>query len=651
MCGIAGFISCKANGDKDEPCNIIETMTAAISHRGPDDTGIWVDERKGLSLGHRRLSIMDVSQAGHQPMVSPCGKYVITFNGEIYNYRAIRKKIDSEENGFPWRGNSDTEVILASISKWGFLRALNEFVGMFAFAVWDRTDEVLYLVRDRIGEKPLYYGWSSDVFLFGSELKPLCVHPSWRGEIDRDVLGLYFRNNYVPAPYSIYKNIFKLPPGTFLKFNLQGMKPGELPEPIQYWSLLEAARHGISNPFPGTDQEAISELETHLKEAVCGQMISDVPLGAFLSGGVDSSAVVALMQSQSTKPIRTFTIGFQDIAYNEALYAKSVAKHIGTDHTDAYVTPEECMSVIQKLPKLYDEPFADSSQIPTYLVCKLARQSVSVSLSGDGGDEFFLGYNRHVQLDRLQKLFKIIPSAARNFISAGLDMVPASLMESILRKRKHGILADQVQKFAEIITKSDHAEMYQTLTKFWEYPSEIVLDSKERQSLLTDKTMWPVFTNALHQLMYIEQMTSLPDDMLVKVDRAAMGLGLETRVPFLDHRLIEFSWRLPLSMKYRDGLSKWILRQVLYKYVPSPLIERPKAGFGIPIDVWLKGPLRDWAEELLRESRLRNEGYLNANLVSAKWSEHIAGKKKWQPHLWGVLMFQAWLENSKQAIG
>lgn len=624
---------------------LLEKMSAALSHRGPDDAGIWIDESRGLALGHRRLSIMDLSQAGHQPMASHCGRYIIIFNGEMYNYQTIRNRID-ESGKIAWRGNSDTEVILAAISRWGIVDALKEFVGMFAFAIWDREDEALYLIRDRMGEKPLYYGWSSGVFLFGSELKPLCSHPAWRGDIDRDVLGLYFRNNYVPSPYSIYENIYKLPPGTFLKLNLKSTAPDELTEPAQYWSLCEAAQRGISNPFPGTDEDAISELDRHLREAIVGQMISDVPLGAFLSGGVDSSAIVALMQSQSPKPVRTYTIGFEDVAYNEANYANAVAKHLGTDHTEVYVTPEECMSVIPELPTLYDEPFADSSQIPTYLVCKMARQHVSVCLSGDGGDEIFLGYNRHVQLDRLQRLFKKIPLPARKLISAGLNVVPAAWMEWILRKRKYGILADQIQKIADIIGKSDPAEMYQTLTKFWEYPSKIVLGSHEKQSLLTDKTLWPDFANVLHIIMYVEQMTSLPDDMLVKVDRAAMALGLETRVPFLDHRLVEFSWRLPLAMKCRDGLSKWILRQILYKHVPSSLIERPKSGFGIPIDIWLKGPLRDWAEELLNETRLKNEGYLNSALVRSKWEEHIQGKKKWQPHLWGVLMFQAWLENN-----
>jgi asparagine synthase (glutamine-hydrolysing) len=641
MCGIIGFIDRAIQ----YPEQILKRMTDAITHRGPDDEGIWHDRYTGVGLGHRRLSILDLSPAGHQPMISQCGRYVIVFNGEIYNFRTIRKKIQKEFDGTIWHSSSDTEVVLQAIVLWGLPKALKEFVGMYAFAILDRADEALYLVRDRMGEKPLYYGWSSKVFLFGSELKPLCFHPSWRGEIDKDVLGLYFRNNYVPSPFSIYKNIFKLPPGTFLRITLNNISPGQLPEPIHYWSLLEVADNGIRNPFPGTDQEAISELDTYLKEAISGQMISDVPLGAFLSGGVDSSAIVALMQSQSPKPIRTFTIGFHDIAYNEANHANSVAQYVGTDHTESYVTPEECMAVIPELPRLYDEPFADSSQIPTYLVCKLARQSVTVSLSGDGGDEVFLGYNRHVQLDRLQMLFKNIPLSVRKLISRGLNTLPASLMELILRKKKYGILADQVQKIADILTRSDPVEMYQILTKFWEYPSKIVLGSNEKQSLLTDKTIWPDFANLLHRIMYIEQMTSLPDDMLVKVDRAAMGLGLETRVPLLDHRLVEFSWRLPLRMKYRDGLSKWILRQILYKYVPNSLIERPKSGFSIPIDIWLKGPLRDWAEELLNENRLKNEGYLNSNMVRSKWAEHIEGKKKWHPHLWGVLMFQAWLDN------
>lgn len=648
MCGIVGF--CDRNGRRTAGTlrQSLGGMVSKISHRGPDSAGYWIDESVGLALGHRRLSIMDVSQAGQQPMMSQCERYIITFNGEIYNYRNIRNKIDKEQDGYLWRGSSDTEVILAAISVYGLINAVTEFVGMFAFALWDRVDEVLYLVRDRIGEKPLYYGFSAGVFMFGSELKPLRVHPAWQGEIDRDVLGLYFRNNYVPAPFSIYKNIFKLPQGTYLKLNIQNMSSGLLPEPINYWSLLKAAQYGINHPFSGTDEDAISELDKYLKTAISGQMISDVPLGAFLSGGVDSSVVVSLMQAQSTQPIRTFTIGFQDVAYNEATYANAVAKHIGTSHTELCLTPEDCMSIIPELPVLYDEPFADSSQIPTHLVCKLARQNVAVCLSGDGGDEVFLGYNRHIQLARLQRVFKVMPLTVRQLIAASLNNLPASFIELILRGKKFGLLADQVQKIASIIDREDPSDMYQLLTQFWEYPSAIVLGSHEKQTLLTDKSLWPDFAEYLHSIMYVEQMTSLPDDMLVKVDRAAMGVSLETRVPFLDHRLIEFSWSLPFKMKYRDGLTKWLLRQILYKYVPSSLIERPKAGFGIPIDVWLKGPLRDWAEELLNERRLRNDGFLNAKILRGKWIEHLEGKKKWQPHLWGVLMFQSWLDQQKK---
>ncbi len=648
MCGISGFVDPDKSTSKDKLLDVISRMTDTISHRGPDDSGVWVDKSKGIALGHRRLSIMDVSQSGHQPMETRCGRYIIIFNGEIYNYRAIRNKIDNESESISWQGNSDTEVMLAAISRWGLSRALKEFVGMFAFALFDKAGEILYLVRDRIGEKPLYYGWSSGIFLFGSELKPFRAHPAWRGDIDRDVLGLYFRNNYIPAPYSIYKNIFKLPPGTILALNINRLAAYELPKPDQYWSLLDIAQKGINNPFEGDDQEAISELDKYLKEAISGQMISDVPLGAFLSGGVDSASIVALMQSLSSKPIRTFTIGFHDKAYDEASYARPVAEYIGTDHTEACITPGDCISVIPKLPALYDEPFADSSQIPTFLVCYMARQSVAVSLSGDGGDEVFLGYNRHIHLDRLQRVFKRIPLPLKKLISTSLDTLPASLTEFFLRKKKYGILADQVQKTAGIIAKRDPSEMYQNLTQFWNYPGEIVLDSKERQSLLTDKMLWPDFANLLHKIMYIEQMTSLPDCMLVKVDRAAMGLGLEMRVPFLDHRLVEFSWRLPLIMKYRNGLSKWILRQILYKHVPRYLIERPKSGFSIPIDVWLKGPLRDWVEDLLDETRLKNQGYLNVNMVRAKWFEHLEGKKKWQQHLWSVLMFEEWLEYNRK---
>ena len=638
MCGFAGYLgsSAQSNGE------FLEKMGNAIARRGPDDSGIWFDVVAGIGLSHRRLAILDLSPAGHQPMQSANGRYVIAFNGEVYNYLILRKELAG--CGHRFKGSSDTEVVLTAFSQWGIESTLKKLVGMFAFGLWDRQERTLYLVRDRMGEKPLYYGWSGSAFLFGSELKALCAHPQWRGEIDRDVLSLFFRLNYVPTPYSIYKGIYKLLPGTYLQVSVDGLHAGYLPTPINYWSLQLAAEEGTMNPFEGTDKEAIEELHVLLKSAVAGQIISDVPIGAFLSGGIDSSLIVALMQAQSSLPVKTFTIGFDDVAYNEAEYAKAVAEHLGTEHNEIYVTPQQAIAVIPRLPELYDEPFADSSQIPTFLVSQFARQSVTVSLSGDGGDEVFCGYNRHVFLNAIWAAIGWMPKQLRGVLAAALRACPEQWTEAILRRRKFGVLSDQIQKLGSILGMDTPELMYRRLTSFWDNPTALVSNSIEPPTLLSERHRWPILPNVLDVLLYLESVTSLPDDMLVKLDRAAMGVSLETRMPLLDHRVVEFSWRLPLSMKLRNGVGKWILRQVLYQYVPRSLIERPKSGFGIPIDTWLKGPLRPWAEDLLDENRLRREGYLNPGLVREKWTEQLSGRHKWHPHLWGVLMFEAWLE-------
>lgn len=645
MCGITGYVDMSRTQTAEQLEANVERMTSCLRHRGPDSGGIWVDARAGIALGHRRLAILDLSPAGQQPMVSANSRYVITYNGEVYNHQTIRKELAAL--GHRFLGTSDTEVMLQAFSEWGVEASLKKFVGMFAFGLWDSVSSKLYLVRDRMGEKPLYYGWSGNVFLFGSELKALRAHPQWRNEINRDVLTLFFRYNYIPAPYSIYKGIFKLPPGTFLSLEINDLKPGSLTDPMHYWSLQRVAEEGTRHQFSGTETEAIAELNLLLKEAVSGQMVADVPLGAFLSGGVDSSTVVALMQAQSTKPVKTFAIGFHDIAYNEVEYARAVAKHLGTDHTELYVTPEQAMDIIPYLPSLYDEPFADSSQIPTYLLAKLTRKYVTVSLSGDGGDEVFCGYNRHVQLSRIWRIIKNVPKPLRRSLATLLCVPPASWSDTILRQKKTGVLADQVQKLSSILGMDDPEQMYLRLTYFWEKPASLVLNSSEPCTILSERDRWPALPSFLDRLLYLESATSLPDDMLVKVDRASMGVSLEMRVPLLDHRIVEFSWRLPLSMKLRNGVGKWVLRQLLYQYVPQTLIERPKAGFGMPIDVWLKGPLRDWAEGFLNEDRLEREGYLNPDIVKSHWVEHLKGRRKWQQHLWGILMFQAWLESQK----
>ncbi len=656
MCGISGFIDLSLQTSSDKLQAIADSMADTLRHRGPDDRGTWVDERAGIALGHRRLSIVDLSTAGHQPMHSACRRYVMVFNGEIYNYKEIRSELKNMDCCLPWRGHSDTEVMLAAISKWGLDGALKRFVGMFAFALFDREKRVLYLVRDRLGEKPLYYGRMGDVLLFGSELKALRAHPAWQGEISREALTLFLRYNYVPTPYSIYNGVYKLTPGTILSFEAEDQKigHGEDWSIKPYWQARQIAETGVADPFTGNDADAIALLDRQLRDSISAQMVADVPLGAFLSGGVDSSTVVALMQVQSHRPVRTFTIGFHEDGYNEAEYADAVAMHLGTDHTSLYVTPQEVMNVIPNLPAMYDEPFSDSSQIPTFLVSELAKQHVAVSLSGDGGDELFAGYTRHFWSWRLWQKFGWVPKSLREIISMLLisltpeqwdiafkkfgSLLPKSLMQSNPGYKLH--------KLSEVLSVASMDDMYYGLISNWKFPSSIVVGGSEPVTVTTDREQWVNLDDSIMRMMFLDLMSYLPDDILVKVDRAAMNVGLESRVPFLDHRVVELAWRIPLSMKIRNGQGKWLLRQILYKYVPQELIERPKAGFAIPIDAWLKGPLRDWAEGLLAEERLRNEGFLNPIPIREKWLEHLSGAHNWHHHLWNVLMFQAWLQDS-----
>jgi len=649
MCGLAGMFGLKAL-DKPNVSSVTRQMIAQLHHRGPDDQGVWCDTDAGIALGHRRLSILDLSPEGHQPMHSACGRYVIAFNGEVYNFGEIKAVLEKQGAGPAWRGHSDTEVVLAAISAWGLRQALARFVGMFAFALWDRLEHCLYLSRDRLGEKPIYYGWCGNVFLFGSELKALRAHPAWRGEIDRDALALYFRHNYVPTPYSIYRGVFKLVPGTYLQLTAEEAQKQYLPQPVTYWSVKHVAEEGTNRLFRGDEGEAASQLEQLLREAVAGQMVADVPLGAFLSGGIDSSTVVALMQAQSRRPVKTFTIGFYEQGYDEAEYAREVAKHLGTDHTELYVTPEEAMAVIPRLPDLYDEPFSDSSQIPTFLVSQLARRHVTVSLSGDGGDELFAGYNRYFWGRNIWKMVGWMPEALRGTGARVLtavspqvwDRVFTSVRPFLPAKINQRMPGDKLHKLAEILATNSPEAMYRCLVSHWKSPTSVVLHADEPPTILTDKAQRADLLDFTQRMMYLDMMTYLPDDILVKVDRASMGVSLESRVPFLDHRVVEFAWRIPLSMKIRQGQGKWLLRQVLYRYVPKALIERPKTGFGIPLDRWLRGPLREWAEELLDEKRLKGEGFFNPAPIREKWLEHLSGQRNWQYHLWDVLMFQAW---------
>lgn len=652
MCGITGFI----DPTIQHSGRVLKMMTDAIVHRGPDDEGIWDDPGNGIALGHRRLSILDLSPAGHQPMHSSSGRYVIVYNGEIYNHHAIRTDLEGLSSR-QWRGHSDTEVMLGAFETWGVIPTVKRLIGMFAIALWDKKDNILHLIRDRIGEKPLYYGIVGGAFVFGSELKSIKRFPKWDKNIDRNALVLFLRHNYIPAPYTIYEGIYKLPAGSLLSLPWSfgsNLQTDDL-KPVSYWSAREAAELGLATPFAGTEEEAVDELERLLRVAIRQQMEADVPLGAFLSGGVDSSAIVALMQAQSSRPVRTFTIGFHETGYDEARYAKAVARHLGTDHTELYVDPNDALAVIPKLPSLYDEPFSDSSQIPTFQIAELTKNHVTVSLSGDAGDELFGGYNRYFWADGIWRKIGWMPQHSRAVISRFLQSISPRAWDSLFdrfmpiiprrfRERRPG---DQLHKLAEILTVQHPFEMYHGLVSHWKKPTDVVLHSAELLTALTDSSRRLDTDDHISQMMYMDLITYLPDDILVKVDRAAMGVSLETRVPFLDHRVVEFSWRLPLSLKIRNGRGKWVLRQLLYKYVPRELIDRPKTGFGVPLGSWLRTDLRAWAESLLDEGRLKNEGYFNPKPIRQKWEEHLSGTCNWQYYLWDILMFQSWLEQNK----
>ena len=651
MCGIAGYWDLSNQLSQTQSQGIVTAMTDAIVKRGPDSSGVWLDGSAGVALGHRRLAILDLSPGGAQPMLSADSRYAIVFNGEIYNFGVLRARL--LDRGYQFRGHSDTEVMLAAISEWGLTGALQEFIGMFAFALWDTQTQQLHLCRDRLGEKPLYYGWVGDTLLFGSELKALLAHPQWDGKIDRSALTLFVRYGYVPAPYSIYQGIKKLTPGTSISF---GVEQPQTATPVAYWDLHTAVQTGIKQPFTGTDGEAIEHLDRLLRETIAEQMIADVPLGAFLSGGIDSSTIVALMQAQSSRPIKTFSIGFTEAQYNEAEYAKAVAAHLGTEHTELYVTAKDALEVIPQLPHLYDEPFADSSQIPTYLLSKMTREHVTVSLSGDAGDELFGGYSRYfVGIDVWDKI-SWIPLEMRKVYAKLLVSVKPETWDGIVQNvskfvpRVDNIQAGRkIHKVAGVLKSEQPLELYRELVSTWKNPGEIVLNTTEPETIVTHPPDWLKRDLEFpHQMMYLDSMSYLPDDILVKVDRAAMAVSLESRVPFLDRRVIEFAWQLPLSMKLRNKQGKWLLRQVLDKYVPSHLIDRPKMGFGVPIDSWLRHELRDWAESLLDEQRLEREGFFNVAAVREQWAEHLSGKFNRCYSLWNILMFQAWLEDHSQ---
>ena len=645
MCGIAGFLG----GDwsnADAAKGVLERMAASLRHRGPDRSDIWLDHGSKIGFAHTRLAIVDLSAAGNQPMRSHSGRYVIAYNGEIYNHQQMRLDIAAAGASPNWAGHSDTETLLAAIELWGIAGALQRAAGMFAFALWDESKRTLILARDRFGEKPLYYGRGQGgrAFLFGSELKALAGHAAFEPEIDRQSLTLLLRYGYVPAPFSIYQGIAKLAPGTFLTLSDAAADP----QVETYWSATEIARSGAANPLELSDDEAVSQLEAHLEEAIGGQMIADVPLGAFLSGGVDSSTIVALMQKLSPRPVKTFTIGFREKGYDEATHAKAVARHLGTDHTELYVTPDEALGVIPRLPDMYDEPFADSSQIPTHLVAALARREVTVALSGDGGDEMFGGYNRYLLTSQLWDRIAAVPKPMRAAAAAAMMAMPASAWTGLgnvagavlPRWAKVDRLGDKVHKGAPLLGSTGTSDLYRGMLSLWRDPAEAVVRGTEPMAPAGELgALRPV-----ERMMALDMVGYLPDDILVKVDRAAMAVSLETRVPYLDHRVAEFAWRLPLDLKIRDGEGKYVLRQLLYRYVPRELIERPKMGFTVPLGQWLRGPLREWAESLIDERRLGEEGYFHPQPIRRLWKSHLSGRVDESPRLWPVLMFQSWLE-------
>ena len=637
MCGIAGFWTSACDADVARAA--LTRMTDALAHRGPDASGAWIDASHGIALGHRRLAIVDLSPLGQQPMVSASGRYWLVFNGEIYNYRVLRETLHSQ--GAEFRGHSDTEVLLALIERNGFEAALRQCVGMFAIVLWDRHTGRLALARDRFGEKPLYLGRCDGGLAFASELSALRTLPGVSSEIEPAALAAYLRHGYVPAPMSMLRDVVKLEPGMIATFSTPDVNRAQF---SRYWSVRDSALTGLATPPAGTDAHRVTHLDTLLRGAVADQMVADVPLGAFLSGGIDSSLIVALMQAQSARPVRTFTIGFRESAFDEAPHAEAVARHLGTEHTTLFVTAQDALDVIPRLPSIYNEPFADSSQIPTVLVSQLAREHVTVALSGDGGDELFGGYSRYPLAMRAWPRLARMPYSMRRATSAMVTSVGARTWNRALGPvglASRGVTGDRMHKLATLIETRNFPDFYRNLVSAWRRPQDLLPGVIERDTAIRDP-FTPGRGGLLADMMFRDQVSYLPDDILVKVDRAAMAASLETRAPLLDHRVAEFAWRLPQSCWQRDGQGKWIVRQVLDRYVPRALIDRPKQGFGVPIAEWLRGPLRDWADDLLSPDALRQDGIFRPEPVLQTWKEHRSGTRNWAPSLWHLLMFQAW---------
>ena len=664
MCGLTGFLNVLRDQTSADMLSLVGQMAEKLHHRGPDDTGTWCDPGNGIALGFKRLSIVDLSEAGHQPMVSACGRFVIAYNGEVYNHEDLRRELVLKGHFF--RGHSDTEVLIEGFAEWGIESTIDRCLGMFAFAVWDTVKRELVLGRDRLGKKPLYFWRFGSLVLFGSETKALRAHPAFTAAINRKAIGDFLKQSYL-TNRSIYQDVHPVLPGSLTFFRLDNHEfwmGDEFPDRKRYWSFRPMINRGNTIPFHGSYEQAVDRLDELLTDAVGRRMLADVPLGAFLSGGIDSSLVVALMQKQSSRPVKTFTIGFDEDAYNEAPFAQRVAEHLKTDHTELYVTSHQAREVIPQLPKLFDEPFADSSQIPTYLVSALARKHVTVALSGDGGDELFCGYRRY-----FEALDGFFPTAT------GIKKSPVGLMTQLAGVSRR--VPDPVRRFLAWMSKwggrlplqslarrfsiaadilSDYGPHYRYLRNLSHWQTE---DSKDLGVEITDTRIeamelcrWlddPQVESGQYQRIWqaYDTLNYLPGDILTKIDRASMGISLEARTPLLDHRVVEFAWTLPHEFKVQNGVGKRILRDVLSRYVPRELFERPKVGFGVPIDAWLRGPLREWAEDLLDENRLKQEGFLNPNPIRRKWSEHLSGKVDWHYHLWDVLMFQSWLAESR----
>jgi asparagine synthase (glutamine-hydrolysing) len=653
MCGITGLLDPERRFAPDALAEVVGRMADSLRHRGPDSSGVWADPAGGMALGHRRLAIIDLSPNGHQPMVSAHGRYCIVFGGEIYNHPALRRQLLSA--GAQLRGHSDTEVLLAAIETWGLEAALEAVVGMFAFALWDRRSRVLSLARDHLGQKPLFFGRIGSTFAFASELKAFAAHPDFQAEVNSDALALFLRHQYVPAPHTIWRGVFKLPAASRLSLHLGESSRADvdlLARIERFWCLRSVAEQGREAADRMGEADALEQLDQLLNEAVRDCMVADVPVGAFLSGGVDSSLIVALMQRHTARPVKTFTIGFLEADFDEAEHAREVARHLGTEHTELYLTPAEARATIPELPEIFDEPLSDPSQLPTYHVARLARAQVTACLSGDGGDEVFGGYGRYLVADRLRRRVTGVPRGLRHAAAAAARALPPAAWDVVLRlapsRAPSGLRGswsgDRVHKLATLLRIDDPDRLYHALVSAVDEPCALVVDAHEPPTAFTDPAQSPRLSAYVERMMYFDALTYLPENILTKVDRASMAVSLEARAPFLDHRLVEFGWQLPLEAKLHAGQGKRLLRELFGRYLPNELAVRPKQGFAIPLSDWLRGPLREWAEALLDERRLREEGFLHPAPIRRKWQEHLRGSRNWSSLIWNVLMFQAWHE-------